>query len=289
MNKNDPTGDLAAPNLIVKDETQYPGTFPSSQLDGYTLTIGEACSLMYAERCKFASKRKMQRMCRDGVLDCHMLRTTRNGQPVSEWLVNETSLRTHIAENEIKWSDGSVIPPPATGNASLPPIRSGDVSNTNVPSKSPSFRGDAVAMPNQSGDADGGAEKAKSQSSKADVMTSPLDDGDAFGETRSLASVLIENAKLTAELEGTRDLIGEIKLDKDFLKEELKEARAGRKDVTAIAQRMLETLETIAIGGKLRHEDANRNPPPSSISVHHEIPKPPTGDNRPSSTSQYEV
>ena len=42
-----------------------------------------------------------------------------------------------------------------------------------------------------------------------------------------MASVLIENAKLTAELEGTRQLIAEVRDDKEFLREELKEANPG--------------------------------------------------------------
>ena len=101
----------------------------------------------------------------------------------------------------------------------------------------------------------GDARSEKYQINISDDLAMPNEDGDAIdpeiGETRSLASLLIENARLTAELEGKRELETEMRDEKLFLRDELKEARAGRKDVAAIAERMLETLETIATGGKL--------------------------------------
>ncbi len=244
-----------------------PASFPRD-ISQYSLTIGEASSLMHSQRCKFASNRKVQRMCREGAVDCYKLQTTRNGQPVSEWLVSEVSLRQHIEKNEVKWDQGVVIPPYASGNASRPPFLFGDANgsgrNRNIGFPAP----DAVAMPDYSGDADGGPETLIKGQAQRNAVATPDDNGDAsdslFGETRSLASQLIENARLTAELEGTRQLIAEIREDKAFLRDELREARAGRKDVTAIAQRMLETLETIAIGGRLSStlRNANDNVPP---------------------------
>ncbi len=226
---------------------------------------------MVVQRCRFASNRKVQRMCRDGVIDCYKLQTTRNGQPVAEWLVNEASLRKHIEENEVRWDGDAVRLPAATGNASQPPYRSGDASDPVHSRIAGLVAPDAVATPDYSGDAASGAEVFVNRSVQGDAVATPDADGDAseteVGETRSLASLLIENARLTAALEGTRQLIEEIREDKDFLRDELKEARAGRKDVTAIAQRMLETLETIAIGGRLSSplRRSNGNAPTASI------------------------
>ena len=103
---------LTAPNerRLLNSNTEY--------LSNYSLTIGEASSLMHLERCKFASNRKVQRMCKEGRIDCWKLSTTRNGQPVSEWLVNETSLRNHVENNEIKWDEDVAISSPATLRAS---------------------------------------------------------------------------------------------------------------------------------------------------------------------------
>ena len=101
-------------------------------------------------------------------------------------------------------------------------------------------------------------------------------------------------------------MIEEIRADKEFLREDLREARAGRQDVTAIAQRMLETLESIAIGGKLlRHStssDASHDIPPITPSdreadgnqsptfvPHQEATNFQSGDNGASQTDAFRI
>jgi len=291
---------------------------------------------MVEQRCKFASNRKVQRMCRDGVIDCFKLSTTRGGQPVSEWLVNETSLLRHVEDNEIKWDAGEAVSPAASGDANSDtagtPNESGDAILHGCDDQTVEPSPNVVAMPDASDDARAGvfgsAKPANSEKTSGDAMASPETDGDAtdepIGETRTLASVLIENAKLTAELAGTRDLIGEIRDDKEFLRDELREARAGRKDVTAIAQRMLETLESIAVGGKLirppqgnyegsydpssssvaQSEAASAHPveilepqskpesdfqSPSQPQSHDHVPHPHHGDNGPSAMDRFRI
>ena len=214
-------------------------------------------------------------MCRDRSIDCHKLQTTRNGQPVSEWLVNEASLLRQIEENEIKWDEGEGVFPAASGsatrafgNANPAPILFGNAIENSKIENDASTIGDAVAMPDKAGDAGGVTQIAKSVEDEGNAMATPNAVGDSHntehtvdrevGESRSLASVLIENAKLTAQLEGAHNLIAEVQDDRQFLRDELKEARSGRKDVTAIAERMLETLESIAIGGKLMPGSRNR-------------------------------
>jgi hypothetical protein len=264
----------------LKNSRQIDQTFTdpaSSPLDyqsRYSLTIGEASSLMHIERCKFASNRKVQRMCKEGRIDCWKLSTTRNGQPVSEWLVNETSLRNHIEKNEIKWDDDVAISPPArlpaSGDANGTPEGFGNANDELTFQNKPVLSPDALAMPNQNGNAIGAARNGNFHANAGGDMAMPIEDGDAIdkeiGETRSLASLLIENSRLTAELEGKRELETEMRDEKLFLREELKEARAGRKDVAAIAERMLETLETIATGGKLMSgsQTNKRDQPPSA-------------------------
>ncbi len=119
-------------NLAASNERRILNS-NSDGLSKYSLTIGEASSLMHAERCKFASNRKVQRMCKEGRIDCWKLSTTRNGQPVAEWLVNETSLRNHIDKHEIKWDGDEAKSPPAThldnGNANTAPDGFGNASH----------------------------------------------------------------------------------------------------------------------------------------------------------------
>jgi len=127
MSKSNWSADFAAPNRLGDEGTNetHHTSLPANS-SKYSFTIGEASSLMHAERCKFASNRKVQRMCRNGVIDCYKLQTTRDGQPVSEWLVNDTSLRKHIEENEIKWDESVAVLPTVNGNASLMPTDDGD-------------------------------------------------------------------------------------------------------------------------------------------------------------------
>ena len=73
-----------------------------------------------------------------------------------------------------------------------------------------------------------------------------------------MADVLIENARLLATIEGKDDVIhgkeetiAELKDDRSFLRDEVREARQQRKDVKDIASRMLDAMQTIAIAGKL--------------------------------------
>ena len=68
------------------------------------------------------------------------------------------------------------------------------------------------------------------------------------GETRTIAEVLIENARLLAQVEGRDAIIQELKEDRSFLREEVREGRRTRDDVKNIAERMLDTLKTMAIG-----------------------------------------
>lgn len=235
------------------------------------LTIGEASLLMAAKQCRHTSNRKVQRMCRDGAVACQKITTTRLGNPITEWLVDEASLLKHIKEHEPKWNGT----PPEVND-----VATGDADNRDQKAFSQYGQRNVVTPPKLERGASGDGsiyEASANQGVKAgDAMATPVQDGgamDQIGETRRLADVLIDNAKLTAELTGARALIDAITDEKGFLREELREARAGRKDVTAIAQRMLETLETIAVGGKLmaaaprEEDDAPRRAPTPSRSL----------------------
>jgi hypothetical protein len=60
-----------------------------------------------------------------------------------------------------------------------------------------------------------------------------------------------ELAKLRAENSGLRDQLAEAKENAQFLREEIISSRGQRGDVVKIAEQMLGTLETIAVGGRL--------------------------------------
>lgn len=85
------------------------------------------------------------------------------------------------------------------------------------------------------------------------------------GERRTLAEVLIENARLLAQVEGRDAIIGEFKEDRSFLREEVREARRTRDDVKNIAERMLDTLKTMAVGRLAISAPPPQDPMPATI------------------------
>ena len=189
----------------------------------YTLTALEAIELFAKTRRRPPSLRSIQRYCDEGTIRGTKIKTT-FGQ---EWLINEDSLMQHIKTLPIEVGV------------------SGDVGDAN---KLPP----SILTPNIASvrDASGDAGVAR-----AGELATPA------GETRSLASVLIENAKLLAKLEGKDEvmternvLVGELRDDRTFLREELTEARKLRGDVKEIAQEMLRTLKAVALRGLLEEE-----------------------------------
>ncbi len=213
------THDLAAPRndatatTAISDAGDAPVAAVANDLT-YTLTVGQARAMFASEGRKVPAERTLQNYCIEGAIAAQKIRTSFG----SEWLINEASLLAHIAHQPIVTS--AALAPHATHDLAAP-------------------RNDATAT------------------------TAISDAGDApvavpVGERRTLADVLIENAKLLATIDGKDQVIrgkdetiAELKDDRGFLRDEVREARQQRKDVKDIASRMLQTMENIAIAGKL--------------------------------------
>lgn len=183
----------------------------------YTLTVGQARALFASVGRKVPAERTLQHYCIEGTIAAQKIRTTYG----SEWLINDASIRAHIARQPVV-------------TAAMPAaLAAHDVAGP---------RNDATAT-TADGDA-GGADAAH--------VAAPI------GERRTLADVLIENARLLATIDGRDQVIhgkdetiAELKDDRGFLRDEVREARQQRKDVKDIASRMLDAMQTIAIAGKL--------------------------------------
>ena len=182
----------------------------------YTLTVGQARAQFADKGRKVPAERTVQNYCIEGLIAAQKIRTTFG----SEWLINEPSLLSHIEKQPV------VTTAPAA-------LAAHDSATPHNPATATGAASDA-----------GGA--------SAPQVAAPI------GERRTLADVLIENSRLLAVIEG-RDLvirgkeetIGELKDDRGFLRDEVREARQQRKDVKDIASRMLQTMENIAVAGKL--------------------------------------
>ncbi|MFM9941500.1 MAG: hypothetical protein ACKVP7_18605 [Hyphomicrobiaceae bacterium] len=175
----------------------------------YTLTALEAIERFASARRRSPSLRSIQRYCDEGTIRGTKIRTT-FGQ---EWLINEDSLMTYIGSLPIEAVVASVA-----SDANQNPIEHEPL-NT------------APATTNIS----------DASVAKVTGVATPV------GETRSLAQVLIENAKLLAQNEGKDAVIIELKEDRSFLREEVVEARKARGDIKEIAKEMLGTLKAIAL------------------------------------------
>jgi hypothetical protein len=180
----------------------------------YTLTVGQALERIVASGRKPPSERSMQRYCDEHLLTSKKIRTSFG----SEWLINETSLAKFIEAEPIVTGDAGVANSP-------------DMPTPASPTPQPL----SIQAPDtvDSGDA-------------SDAMRPPM--ATPKGETRTIAEVLIENARLLAQVEGKDAIIIELKEDRTFLREEVREGRRSRDDVKGIAERMLDTLKTMAIG-----------------------------------------
>ena len=74
-----------------------------------------------------------------------------------------------------------------------------------------------------------------------------------------------DNSRLAAEVEGLREQLKTRDQHIDFLQEEIRSSRDQRNSVVQISNRMLETLETMAIGGRLERPSNNRNAAPVDL------------------------
>ena len=175
----------------------------------YTLTVGQALEHIVAAGRKAPSGRSIQRYCIEGRLAAKKIRTVFG----SEWLINETSLAQLIEMEPIVTSDAVTLD---TASPATPPIV-------------------AFHQPDTSDIGDAGVANDV-------LMATPV------GERRTIAEVLIENARLLAQVEGRDAIILELKEDRSFLREEVREGRRTRDDVKNIAERMLDTLKTMAVG-----------------------------------------
>ena len=111
----------------------------------------------------------------------------------------------------------------------------------------------------------------ESVGNKDDDMSSSDELGDVKVSLPSRAELMIENAKLFATVEGTTELIKEMRGDKEFYQSALKESQ---RDLTEISKRMLQSHERIALRGVITEESpasAEQKPKPDYEVISHHV------------------
>jgi len=209
-------------------------------LSKYDLTVGEALDVFAMENRKQPSIRTLQRYCQEGRFDCFKLKTTRNGNPVHEWIINSTSLRMFIQTK----------PEEATATPLETPIESGGVTSVREIEKPSEVARDVAAPPETVDDATSHLDLPRSPEPKPDVTTTPEATDDAKVEQASKVELLVENAKLTARLESQEDLIGELREDKKFMREQITHQRGNDTLMADMHRETLHTLKAVSVAGR---------------------------------------
>jgi hypothetical protein len=215
--QDEPSSDASdpGPRADVPQATHEP--LPAA-LD-YTLTIGQA-QQRFAELKRHVPKdRTIQNYCQQGDIAAQKIRTTFG----SEWIINAQSLETFILlepEMPSGASDAGVAEPP-----------------THAPLASEATMSVAPATPTQSGASDAPAEHKLQPT----------------GEKRNLVDVLIENARLLAQVEDRNEMISELKQERAFMQDQVRSAVHLSERALAQGDTLLKTIQVMRIG-----------PPPSS-------------------------
>ena len=218
--------DAAAPELAQ-------GHAPSRPED-YTISV-EHVRDHFRSKGLTKSKDTVQRWCRTGDLDCQKLGL------LSRYFTTETSLlalERKLLLDMIAENSGASVAQPDTA-ATEPAVK---VMPLNAPADIPAC---SNVQSDESNDAP----------ARSDV---------AVNETAPLQAIE-ELAKLRAENGGLREQLTEAKENAKFLRDEIISARGQRGDVVKIAEQMLGTLETIAVGGRLERPQRQGSQPDQNV------------------------
>ena len=236
------------PNVIVPPVQPDAVTSPPKRaytpllpdLSKYDLTVGEALDVFVAQNRKVPSIRSLQRYCQDGRFDCYKLKTTRNGNPVHEWIINSTSLLSFI---QTKPEDTASEPVAS-------PEQIGDVETSTEPPTAIEIPSSVTASPERSVDAKPNFELPRTSDTQPDDKTTPEQSDDASGATTSRVALMVENAKLTARLDSQDDLIGELREDKKFMREQIVHQRGNDTLMADMHRETLHTLKAVSVAGR---------------------------------------
>ncbi len=209
-------------------------------LSKFDLTIGEAREAFQIENRRIPSARTLQRYCQDGQIECYKLKMTRNGIPVYDWIIDSTSL----------WKFIQCSPKDDTHFAKATPEPSG-VAKINVETRSGGEQPARVAtVPDQPGGTVKYPTSTKTSEREPQVTAPPVHADNAIGGQLSRAKLLIENARLTAQLDAQNELVSELRVDKRFMREEIERHRNNDRLFADLHRKTLQTLKTVAVAGR---------------------------------------
>ena len=107
-----------------------------------------------------------------------------------------------------------------------------------------------IATPEHPGDAKGDFGLPRTPEVQPDVMATPEVAGNANSEQQSKVELMVENAKLTAQLDSQEDLIGELREDKKFMREQIVHQRGNDTLMADMHRETLHTLKAVSVAGR---------------------------------------
>jgi len=81
-------------------------------------------------------------------------------------------------------------------------------------------------------------------------MATPINANDASEAQTSRVELTVENAKLTARQESQEDLIGELREDKTFMREQIIHQRGNDTPMSDMHRETLQTLKAVSVAGR---------------------------------------
>ena len=168
----------------------------------------------------------MQNYCVRGDIAAQKIRTTYG----AEWIINATSLEAFILRQ-----------PELTSVASDARVTE---AQTHATQAAESITGDAPATPPASGASDA------------------LRDSDMrpVGELRSLVDVLIENARLLAQVEDRNEIVADLRRERSFMQDQVRSAVRLSERALTQGDNLLRTLQVMRLGPSVILND-NQTPP----------------------------
>jgi len=205
----------------VKAPTPTPPPVDTSQ---YTISVDDVRDRL-RELNITKSKDTIQRYCRDGDLDCRKLGI------LNRYYTTEPSVEKLIEKMH-----------PDAAAQDEPQAREGADAGA---------RSDVQVQEAATERSEADSQDLHEAASATVQVDEPVDAGAPTRTQVHAGASVGEAAVLQAKLDAANARIEDQKHTIDFLMEEVKDSRGNRRDVTTIAERMLGTLEAMAIGGRL--------------------------------------
>lgn len=221
-------------------------------LSKFDLTVGEALEAFQMENRKIPSIRTLQRYCQEGQIDCYKLTNTRNDNPVHEWIIDSTSLWEFIQSCPQDSTHFSVVTPEPSGDAKID-------AGTCMVGKQPVCVATAPDLPC---DAMKAPTLPETSEREPDVTAALVDVDGTKGGQLSRVELLIENARLTAQLDAQSELVSELRADKRFMREEIARYRNNDRLLAEMDLRILQTLKAVSVAGRHRKLELMRRQRP---------------------------